>query len=250
MRSFVAGFAVFLAFLTGTACLASYVVHDVVLDPSRAGEVVDYALHQPDTRREILGRTVPGYGRLPVRVRAAVDAQADSPRLRRAARTISLDADGEVALGPLQRVLAAALRADQPRLASRIAAADTRVEVPARYVTRYQDARERSGTLALRAALVTALLLALALLVSPHRLRTVRSIGIGALLAALVVALLYWALPSVISAASSSPLVGAVVAVVQAERTTVLLRLAPVAVVGLAMVVTGIAAGGGSRGRA
>ena len=82
MRSFVAGLAVFLAFLTGTAGLASYVVHDVVLDPSRAGEVVDYALHQPDTRREILGRTVPGYGRLPVRVRAAVDALADSPRLR------------------------------------------------------------------------------------------------------------------------------------------------------------------------
>ena len=76
-----------------------------------------------------------------------------------------------------------------------------------------------------------------------------RSIGVGALLACLVVALLYWALPSVISAASSSPLVGAVVAVVQAERSTVLLRLAPVAVVGLAMVVTGIAAGGAARRR-
>ena len=51
---------------TADGLVASYVVHDVVLDPSRAGEVVDYALHQPDTRREILGRTVPGYGRLPV----------------------------------------------------------------------------------------------------------------------------------------------------------------------------------------
>jgi hypothetical protein len=242
MRSFVAGLAVFLAFLTGTAGLASYVVHDVVLDPSRAGEVVDYALHQPDTRREILGRTVPGYGRLPVRVRAAVDALADSPRLRRAARTISLDANGEVALSPLQEVLAAELRADQPRLAARVAAADTRVAVPARYVTRYDDARERSATLALRGGLATAALLLLALLVSPRRLRTVRSIGVAALLACLVVALLYWALPSVISAASSSPLVGAVVAVVQAERSTVLWRLAPFAGAGLVMLVVGLVA--------
>jgi hypothetical protein len=46
----------------------------------------------------------------------------------------------------------------------------------------------------------------------------------------------------VIAAASSSPLVGAVQAVVRAERSTVLLRLAPVALVGLVMLVTGVAA--------
>lgn len=243
MRSFLAGAAVLLAFLSGTIALGAYVVHDVVLDPARAGQVVDYALHQPDTRREILDKAVPGYGALPVQARARVDALADAAAVRRAARQISLDTHGQVVLGPLQSRLAAELRAaGQPAIAARVAAADTRAAVPARYVSRYDTARTDSGTLAVRAALVTAVLVVLALLVSARRLRTVRSIGLAALLASLVVALLYWALPSVITAASSSPLVGAVVAVVQAQRGDVLLRLAPFAGAGLLLFVVGLAA--------
>ena len=243
MRSFLAGFAVFLAFLTGTVGLGAYVVHDVVLDPARAGQVVDYALHQPDTRREILDKVVPDYGQLPVSVRAKVDALANASVARRAAREVSLDPHGRVGLKPLQRRLASDLRAaGLPQVASRVAAADTRAAVPAQYVSRYHTARHDSATVASRAALVTAVLVVLALLVSPRRLRTVRSIGLAALLACLVVALLYWALPSLITAASSSPLVGAVVAVVQAQRGGVLTRLAPVAVVGLVLFVVGLAA--------
>ena len=43
MRSFLAGLALFLAFLTGTTALAAYVAYDVLLDPSRAGQVLDEA---------------------------------------------------------------------------------------------------------------------------------------------------------------------------------------------------------------
>ncbi len=247
MRSFFAGLAIFLSFLTGTTALASYVIHDVVLDPARAGEVVAYGLQQTDLRRDILGHTVPRYGRLSVKVRADVDAVAESSGVGEAARRVSLDSDGNVALGPLQQYLARVLRPDHPSLATRIAGADTRVAVPSRYVDRYDAARDNSRTLAVRGALATAVLLVVALLVTPSRRRSSRSIGIAALLAAGIVALGYWALPTVIQAASSSSVVGAVVAVVRAERTDVLLRVAPVAVVGAVLVVVAVALGSRSR---
>ncbi len=243
MRSLLAGMAVFLAFLNGTVGLGAYVVHDVVLDPARAGQVVDYALHQPDTRREILDKVVPGYGRLPVRVRARVDALADFAAVRRAARAVALDGDGKVVLTPLQNRFAAELQAiGQPRVAARVAAAEPRVAVPGQYVSRYQVARTDSAAIARGAALATAVLVVLALLVSRRRTRMVGILGVETLLACVIVAVLYWALPSLISAASSSPLVGAVEAVVQTERSTVLVRLAPFFGAGVLLLAIGLVA--------
>ena len=65
MRSFLAGLALFLAFLTGTTALAAYVAYDVLLDPSRAGQVLDEAMEQPELQQKILTKAVPGYAQLP-----------------------------------------------------------------------------------------------------------------------------------------------------------------------------------------
>lgn len=249
MRSFVAGLAIFLAFLTGTAALGSYVTRTVLLDPARVGQVVETSLQTPDLRDRILARTVPGYARLPGPARAVVAALADDPGLDRAARRIVLDPDGTVSLEPLQREIARRLSGSLPQVAALVASAHTRVTVPATYVDRYQAARDNSRRLALGAGLVTAGLLLAALVVSRHRRRTVRSIGIASVLSALVVALLYWAVPSVLEVATANPLAGGVISVVRTERSDVLLRLLPVVVVGLVLAIGAAAAGSGRGSR-
>ena len=79
MRSFLAGIALLLAFVTGTVALSAYVAETVLLDPSRAGEVVSKAIGQDDARKEILTRAVPGYDRL--------DSQTQALSTRRPGRT-------------------------------------------------------------------------------------------------------------------------------------------------------------------
>lgn len=250
MRSFVAGLAVFLAFLTGTAALGSYVARTVLLDPARVGQVVEASLRMPDVRDRILARAVPGYARLPGPARAAVAALADDPGLDRAARRIVLRPDGTVGLEPLQREIASRLRGTLPQVASVVGSAHTRVTVPATYVDRYQAARDNSRRLALGAALVTAGLLLVGLVVTRRRRRTVRSIGIAAVLSALVVGLLYWAVPSVLEVATANPLAGGAISVVRDERSDVLLRLLPVVVVGLVLAIGAVVAGSDRRSRA
>lgn len=250
MRSFAAGLALFLSFVFGAAALAAYVAHEVLLDPDRTGELVGSALQQPDLRSKILTRAVPGYVRLPAQVRAQVDAVARTAATGRAAKKVTLGSDGEVGLRPVQVELARALRDNgQPGLAAKVAAsgADATVQVPSKYLDRYESARDTSQQVATRGAVLTALLLLVALLVSADRRRTVRSIGVSALSSCVVVALIYWLAPLFVRAASSSAVFEAVGTVLQAQRVPVLVTLAPVAAVGLVLVIVPVLLGSSRR---
>ena len=120
------------------------------------------------------------------------------------------------------------------------------VTVPSTYMDRFDTSRDLARKTWVGGALITLGLIALALLASPHRRRTVRATGITVLAACLVVALGYWVLPAFARAASSDPAADAVAAVIEAERRTVLLTLALPAVIGLALAVAGSV---GARGR-
>ena len=152
-------------------------------------------------------------------------------------------------LTPLQKEVAALLRENgQPRLAARVEATDTgAVSVPSTYMDRFDSARDLARKTWVGGALITLGLIALALLASPHRRRTVRSTGITVLAACLAVAVGYWVLPAFARAASSDPAADAAAAVFEAERRTVLLRLAIPALVGLALAVAGSLAPRGRR---
>jgi hypothetical protein len=249
MRSFLAGLALFLAFLTGTTALAAYVAYDVLLDPSRAGQAVAQAMEQPELRQKILAKAVPGYAQLPPRVREAVDRAARSSAADKALAKVTLDENGTVTLTPLQKELSAALRANgQSGLASRVEATDAgTVSVPSTYMDRFHTARDLAHKAWIGGGLITLGLIALALLASPHRRRTLRSTGITVLAACLAVAVGYWVLPAFARAASSDPAADAAAAVLEAERRTVLFRLALPAVVGVALAVAGSFAPRGRR---
>ncbi|MEP7090317.1 MAG: hypothetical protein ABI776_09435 [Nocardioidaceae bacterium] len=250
MRSFAAGLALFMAFLTGTATLGAYVAHQVVLDPDRAGQALSAALDEPDLLHKVLNQTVPGYQRLSQTDRDLIDGLAGSDTAHRAVGSVSMDARGDVDLAPLRRQITRALRsAGQPGLADQLAAAagGTRVSVPSDYFSHYQRARDVSWFVATRGAVATLVLFAVALLVSPHRVRTVRSVGVALLLSTAVAALAFWALPALAAAVSSSTAADAAAVVLRAERSDVLRALLPPAVVAVVLIVVGLV--GQSLGR-
>jgi Zn-dependent protease len=247
VRSFVAGLAVLLAFLTGTAALGGAVVHRTLLDPAKAGQVVEKALQDPELRNEILAEAVPRFGTFPQIVQTQVGALAQTSTVRSAVRRLRLDSDGTVSLQPLQAALAQQLRqAGLAPVAAVVTSQDARVAVPSRYLTRYHDARRTTQRLEQWGGLATAVLVVLALLVSPRRLRTVRSIGVATLLACAAVAALFWALPGLLRASSSDVAYDALAAAVQGQRSAMGAMVVPVAVVGLVLVVVGLV---GSRRR-
>src|SRR3954447_7673512 len=241
MRSFVAGLALFLSFLTGTAALGAYVAHEVLLDPTHAGPFLDAALAQQDVRNRILAQVVPGYGALPAEVRNRVDAVAETPAARRALEQVSLDESGNLDLSSLQGEIVRALRANgQPGVAALVAAQRgvESVQVPSSYFSRYTAARDDTWVVATRGAVVTGALFLLALLVGPRRRRTVATIGVVLLLCCAVDAALFRLLPGVVRAASSSALADAAVGAVQ--QSAVLLALLPVALAGAGVVVASL----------
>jgi hypothetical protein len=240
MRSFIAGLALLLAGLIGTAALGAYIAHRTVLDPERAGEVLAAGLEQPELRRMILTRAVPGYVRVPQEGRAALDRLAETSQLDRALRSVRLSADGTVSLAPLRNELTQALRDNgQTELAARIATAGgpDAVDVPARIFDRYERARDVTWLVATRGALAAVVLFLVALVVSANRRVTVRSIGVTILLSCGVVALLYWVSPELAHAASASPWVDAAAAVRQSQTSTALGILLPVAAAGVVLVI-------------
>jgi hypothetical protein len=244
VRSFVAGLAVLLAFLTGTVALGAAVVHHTLLDPAKAGQVVEKALEDPELRDEILAQAVPGFGALPQIVRTQVGALAQTSAARSAVRRLELRNDGTVSLEPLQAALATELRqAGLGQVAAVVTSRDARVAVPSRYLTRYHDARRTSQKLEQWGAVATALLVVVALLVSRRRLRTVRSIGVATLLACAVVAAFFWALPGLLRAASSDVAYDALAGAVQGQLSAMVAMLVPVAVVGAVLVVVGLLGG-------
>jgi hypothetical protein len=248
VRRFVSGLALLLAFLVGTAALTSYVADQLLLDQSRAGELLGRALTQDDLRQELLSRAVPGYDRLPAVVRSQVDAAADSPATRKALESVQVGDDGSVSLARLRSQVVRELRANgQSAIAGRLDAAtgSAEVSVPSRYLDRLTQARDLSRQVWTVGGLVAGALALFALVVSP-RLRTVRSIGITVLLACGASALLFRLLPSVVRSASNDPLVVAGAEVLRSEWSGVVSTLLPVVVVGAALTVIGLL-GGRSR---
>jgi hypothetical protein len=236
MRSFVAGLALLLAGVIGTAALGAYVAHQTVLDPDRAGQVLAAALEQPTLRETILARTIPGYDRLPQVARDAVEALAGTSQVSDALTAVRLDSDGTIPLAPLRDQLTRTLRENgQVAVAAVVAAAGgpDRVDVPPDVVARYDRARDTTWQVATQGAIAVGVLFLLALLVSRNRRATVRGIGLTILVSAAVVAFLYWVSPDVARAASTSPWVDAATPVRDAERSTVLAILIPTAVIGI-----------------
>ena len=242
MRSFLAGLALFLAFVTGTIALSAYVADTVLLDPSRAGEVVGKALSRPDVREEILTRAVPDYDRLDPRVKAAVDEAARSSAARKAMDGVQLSDDGTIRLDSLRDGLASELRANgQSAYADRLEAADIgEVTLPTRYTNRLESARTTARSTWQKAGLAAGVLAVIALLVSKRRIRTLGSVGLTVLLTCAAVALIAWLAPSFVRASSSDPLVGVGASVLKSEWTSVLVAMLPVAVVGGALVILGL----------
>ncbi len=246
MRSFLAGVALFLAFLSGTMALAAFVTYDDLLDPARAGQVVANSLKQDALRDKVLARVVPGYDLLPPSVQAGIGAVATSSGAQDAVSQLRLQDNGTIDLAPLQAELASSLRASgHPLLATAVSAdrGSASVSVPATYLDKYTTAREVSRKLWIGGGLIALGLVAIAVLVSKHRRRTIRSTGLATLLACAAVALGYWVMPTFVQAASSAAESDAVAAVLQAQRPTVLHTLLPVAVVGVVLVVVGLAGG-------
>lgn len=246
MRSFLAGTALLLAFVTGTVALSAYVAETVLLDPSRAGEVVSKAIGQEDARNEILTRAVPGYDRLDSRTQALVDEAAGSETAREALEGVKLDDNGNVQLGALRDSVVSELRAHgQGKVADRIKTSSGAAEVslPSRYVDKFHSARQTARDTWTRTGVLAGIFALLALLVSKRRVRTVGSIGVTVLLCCVAVALLALAVPGLASAASNDPLAEAGASVLRAEWTSALWAMLPVAVVGAAMTVLGMAGG-------
>ena len=244
MRSFLAGLAVLLAFLTGTAALAGAVVHHTLLDPAKAGQVVEKALQDPELRDQILAQAVPRFGTLPQIVQTQVGALAQTSTARAAVRRLQLRSDGTVSLEPLQAALAQQLRqAGLSPVAALVTARDATVAVPSKYLTRYHDARRTSQRLEQWGGLATAVLVVLALLLSPRRMRTVRSIGVATVLACAAVAALFWALPGLLRAASTDVAYDAVAGAVEGQFSAMAAIVIPVAVAGLVLIVVGLLGG-------
>lgn len=246
MRSFLAGIALLLAFVTGTVALSAYVAETVLLDPSRAGEVVSKAIAQDDVRKEILDRAVPGYDRLDSQTQAKIDEVAGSDAARQAMKGVKLDDNGNVHLGPLRDSVVSELRAHgEGKLADRIRtqSGGAEVSLPSRYLDKFQSARQRARDTWTKAGILAGILALVALLVSKRRIRTVGSIGVTILLCCVAVALLALAVPGLVTAASSDPVAETGASVLRSEWTSALLAMLPVAVVGAALTVLGLAGG-------
>ena len=248
MRSLVAGLAIFVAFLTGTAALAAFVAHQTVLDPDNAGRALDAALSDDQLADQVLESIVPGFSGLPRSLTTAVRRAALDPSVHEAARNVTFDPrTGEISLKPIQsEVLAQVSRFGLGGAATN--QGEVVITVPAAELARYNDARARTSRVATLGALATAVLWAVALLVSPRRPRTLLAIGASTLVGAVVVGGLAWLAPGAIDAATSS-LTGQVAAVmIAAARPEILTLLAPFAVAGAAVAVLGLVAGAATRG--
>jgi hypothetical protein len=250
MRSFVAGLALLLAGVIGTAALGAFIAHQTVLDPDRAGHVLAAAMDQPKLRETILARTIPGYDRLPRVAQDAVEAIAGTSQVSDALSTVQLSSDGTVALAPLRDQLTKTLRENgQAPLAAVVAASGgpARVDVPTDVVARYDRARDTAWQVATQGAIAVVVLFLVALLVSRNRRATVRGIGLVILVSAALVAFLYWVSPDVVRAASTSPWVDAATSVRDTEKPTVLGILVPTAIVGVVVMAVSLLVPGPDR---
>lgn len=240
MRSFLVAVALLLAFVAGTASLTAYVAHRTVLDPQHSGRLLSAALQQPALRQQLLEAAVPGYENLPAPLKEGLDQVAGSPRFAAAVRHLRVDAQGRVHLGPLRKRIERELRAhgeDQLATALSYLPAPDTVQLPGTYVTRLRDAREAAWLVATRGGAVAVGLLLLALLVSPHRRRTLRAAGVTVLLSCGATALLWWVAPVVVDVLSSPAWAQAAASARKAYTPLAVATLVPVAVAGAVVAV-------------
>ncbi len=245
MRSFVASIALLLAALSTTAALAAYLAHETVLDPANAGKALSSAVKSGDLRDMVLSRALPGYESLPTAYRDDVDSIAGSRRVDRALSRVSVEDDGTVDLAPVRRELAGGLRkAGYGQLAAQTLAADApdRLRLPRDVWGTYQDARETSWLVATRGALLAALLYLTALVISPHRRRTLLVGAVSLLLSGAAALALVRNLPRLADAAGAGPWVTASARVAVPDLETVAPLLLPLGAAAGALLVASLLA--------
>lgn len=240
MRSFLSFVAVALASLLAVLSLAAYVVHETVLDPQRAGDVLAKAMDGSELRDEVLSRTLPGYSSLPSAYRSDVDRLADSPRVDRALSSVSVDPQGRADFSPVRRELAQSLeKGGYGELAAQVRAAqtDASIRVPQRIWGPYEEARDTAWLVATRGALASAALFLVGLLIARNRRRAVALVGAAVALSAGAAFLLLRSLPQLVEEAATGRWARWAAAVSAPDTTAVTEVLLPVAVVGAALVV-------------
>lgn len=243
MRSLLAAVALSLATLVATAAGVAYAAHETVLAPRRAGDVLAAALQQPALRTRILSSAIPGYTQLPEAARELVDRAAQTPQVEHAVERLRMDRHGRVSLAPLQRQVVGTLRSHgQPAIAAALASVvPASVQLPARIVKPYHEARRTTWWVATRGALAAVGLVALAFLVSPHRRRMVGALGLAVLVACGLVALVWTQLPGLVATFSDNPWVDAAAGAGVTSLSSLRPYLVPAAVAGGALVVLSLA---------
>jgi hypothetical protein len=238
VRSFLAGLALLLAGLLGTAALTAYLVHQTVLDPHRPGQVLSAVLDQPQVRHRVLDTAIPGYASLPPAQRHQVNHLLSDPRLQHAIKKVRVNGRGEVQLAPLRHRLAQGLRSHgQPQLAQMVSTAggDATFALPNPVADKYDAGRRLTHEVTTRAGLAAIALFALALAVAHDRRRALRRIGLIVLAGCAGSLAIFWLLPDLASTLSSSIWVNAVAATTRAFGSDAVKGLIPVAVVGVVL---------------
>jgi hypothetical protein len=238
MRSFLAGVALLLAGVIGTAALTAFVAHETVLARRNADRLMVSALERPALRHDILQELLPTYDRLPPPVRREVNRITRSRDLDRALRHVRIDADGAVHLRPLRHDLQQVLRdrgmERQAAVLGQLPADGTVRLVPATVLEDYRAARQLTWEVATLGGLTAGLLLVAALVVAPNRRAALLTAGLVVLVGCAAGAALWWWAPALARFTGHGGWAPTLAALRDATTSQALLSLAPFAAVGLA----------------
>lgn len=243
MRSFLAFVALILASVAAVASMTAYVVHETVLDPARAGDVLSKALDRSELREQVLTQALPEYESLPQTYRSEVDRLAETPRVDRALASVSVSPDGRADLSPVRDQLAGSLEdGGYGELAAQVRAADGNdtFQVPPRLWKPYTTARDTAWLVATRGALVALALFLLGLAVAPNRKRALAAIGVAVAATAGAAYVVLHSLPAIVEAVTTGRWAQRVAALGAPDADTMSSVLVPVAAVGAALVVVSL----------
>lgn len=250
MRSFLAAVALVLAALLGTAALTGYVASQTALSPAHSGRLLSSALKQPALRHRILAAVVPAYDQLPAPVRDELAHVVQNPRFEAAIAKLRVDAHGTVHLSRLRHRLEQELRAHGLGPAAAILAAaggPDVVRLPAPAAHDYAAAHRTSWQVATVGGVVAVLLMLFAVLVSPHRRRTVRGVGWAVLFSCAGTAVVWWAGPVIAGLAGRPVWSELATAARRAYASRVGSTLIPVAIAGGVVLLASFAVPGPRR---
>jgi hypothetical protein len=235
VRSFLAALALVLAALVGTAALTGYVASQTALSTAHSGRLLSSALQQPVLRHKILGAVVPVYGQLPAALQTELNQLVQDPRFDAAIGKVRIDPHGRVHLSRVRHRLEQELRTHGQGSAADILAAvggPGVVRLPATVAHDYTAAHRASWKLATVGGVVAVLLALFALLVSPHRRRTLRGVGLAVLVSCAATAVVWWAAPAFVGLASRPVWSALATAAREAYASRVVSTLVPVAIAG------------------